>query len=216
MMRKERLLWGKSLLLIVNFKVSSLFFHCYRTPYWMAPEVIMRKNYGKKVDVWSLGIMVIEMIHGHPPYIDESPVHAIYMIAAKGRPDIEDWDKLSPDMQNFLDRCLEVDQEKRASSTDLMDHPFLGLASDLSFLNESIECAKNNQFLIDTGGVVQNDTDTDTLVCQSDSSESKNTAVHQGDSSDADTDTLVYQSESSESTNTMIHHPESNGMDEVD
>ncbi|XP_067363729.1 serine/threonine-protein kinase PAK 4 isoform X2 [Channa argus] len=98
------------------------------TPYWMAPELISRLPYGPEVDIWSLGIMVIEMVDGEPPYFNEPPLKAMKMIRDNLPPKLKNLHKVSPLLKGFLDRMLVRDPAQRAPASELLKHPFLSKA----------------------------------------------------------------------------------------
>lgn len=112
------------------------------TPYWMAPEVVKQKPYGSKVDIWSLGIMAIEMIESEPPYLNEEPLKALYLIATNGTPRLKKPDKLSKELKAFLSVCLCVDVKSRATASELINHDFLKGGCSLPSLADLLKFRK--------------------------------------------------------------------------
>ncbi|KAK5903808.1 hypothetical protein CgunFtcFv8_007557 [Champsocephalus gunnari] len=98
------------------------------TPYWMAPEVISRLPYGTEVDIWSLGIMVIEMVDGEPPYFNEPPLQAMRRIRDNLPPRLKESHKVSSVLRSFLDLMLVREPSQRATAQELLQHTFLKMS----------------------------------------------------------------------------------------
>lgn len=100
------------------------------TPYWMAPELIRGDDYDEKVDMWSLGIMVFEMIEGVPPYMDLPPLQALFKISNEPAPQLTKRDKIVPSLNAFMGLCLTKDPNLRPLASDLLKDPFLVIACE--------------------------------------------------------------------------------------
>ena len=110
----------------------------------MSPEVISRIPYGLEVDIWSLGIMAVEMKDGEPPYMDiADPIKALYLIVANDKPPITSWESLSNEFKDFLNKCLEKNVDKRASPAELLEHPFLLKAVTSESIKALVNAIKN-------------------------------------------------------------------------
>lgn len=94
------------------------------TPYWMAPEVIQGAQYDTKADIWSTGVMCIEMIDGLPPYMDQAPLRALFLIVSKGLPAPRNVAFMSEDFKDFVNQCTVVDPNKRPNATVLLKVSF--------------------------------------------------------------------------------------------
>ena len=95
------------------------------TPYYMSPEVIGGKQYDELVDVWSLGILCIELAERAPPYYDLPPDQALDRIVKDGVKGLQGR-RYSSDFLDFVNnKCLQFDPAKRWTASQLQTHPFL-------------------------------------------------------------------------------------------
>lgn len=110
------------------------------TPYWMAPEVISDGlSYNYKADIWSLGITIYEIATGNPPYADQEPMRAIFLIP-RNVPTRLEGSMFSSQIKEFVAACLCEKPEDRMSAPDLLKTRCMKIASKtpISILRELI------------------------------------------------------------------------------
>ncbi|KAJ3010108.1 UNVERIFIED_CONTAM: hypothetical protein HDU68_002326 [Siphonaria sp. JEL0065] len=106
------------------------------TVYWMAPEVMQSQGgYSAKVDIWSLGCVVYEMLEGHHPWAGYNEMQIMWKVGREhSAPMLTSG--LREDVKVFLESCFETVPEKRPTATELLSWPFANVdPADFDFKN---------------------------------------------------------------------------------
>ena len=75
----------------------------------------------------------------------ETPMRAMYLIAARGKPEIKSWSSISPDFRDLLNSCLAFLPKDRKSAETLLSHPFLSRTTSLSSIKQNIDAARRKK-----------------------------------------------------------------------
>ena len=117
---------------LADFGVSTQLMHSFSkkitktgTPFYMSPEVIMQNKYDYKCDIWSLGITAIEMAEGEPPFAKVKGYWVLKKIITHPPKGLKNKEKWSKEFNDFVEKCLIYEYEKRPSAKELLEHPFI-------------------------------------------------------------------------------------------
>ena len=109
------------------------------TPCWMAPEVMEQiEGYDWHADIWSFGITMLELAHGHAPFAKYPPMKVLLMTLQNEPPKLEESYKqrhFSKAMREVVQLCLQKDPKKRPTAAKLLEHRlFKGAHHDKDYL----------------------------------------------------------------------------------
>ncbi|KAL3519470.1 hypothetical protein ACH5RR_017619 [Cinchona calisaya] len=100
--------------------------------YYVAPEVL-RRSYGKEIDIWSAGVILYILLSGVPPFWAETE-KGIFDAILQGELDFESppWPFISSSAKDLVRKMLTMDPKKRITSAQVLEHPWIrgGEASD--------------------------------------------------------------------------------------
>ncbi|KAF2732820.1 MAP kinase [Polyplosphaeria fusca] len=111
--------------------------------FWMAPEVIRSQGqgYSAKVDIWSLGCVVLEMFAGKRPWSKEEAIGAIYKLGSLNQapPIPEDVSRvIGIEGLSFMYDCFTIDPAERPTADTLLRSPFCFSNPHYNFLDTEL------------------------------------------------------------------------------
>mmetsp|Transcript_1811 Transcript_1811/g.2080 ORF Transcript_1811/g.2080 Transcript_1811/m.2080 type:complete len:446 (-) Transcript_1811:360-1697(-) len=101
------------------------------TPHFLSPEIVSQSIYGVATDIWCLGITILELVHKEPPHADvaiedgEGAMALFNMIADGPAPKLKQPFKWTDELKSFLEECVNKDQHKRKTASELLEHDFV-------------------------------------------------------------------------------------------
>ena len=96
---------------------------------YMAPEIVGSENYDYSVDIWSLGILLYELLFGHSPFKANTTNNIIQNI--KSHELNYDNKNLSNSCKDLIQKLLEMNPQKRLKLKDILEHSFIKKHSKL-------------------------------------------------------------------------------------
>jgi serine/threonine protein kinase len=107
------------------------------TPFFVAPEILLRKGYDQQSDMWSVGCIIFLLLSGNLPFMGRSQKELFRkIVAGKYEFKPEDWDSVSDDAKDLVTRLLVLDPDKRMTAAEAVRHPWLKAARErLSLVN---------------------------------------------------------------------------------
>jgi serine/threonine protein kinase len=120
------LLMNESMVKIIDFGFSSdaknidMYSTICGTPMYMSPELLQNKEYTKKSDIWSLGIIAYELFHHKHPF--GTPKNIIELLENINKNDILYKSNISLHFLEFIDSILQINASDRPSLTNINNH----------------------------------------------------------------------------------------------
>ena len=94
------------------------------TPLYSSPQLLKKRVYSYKVDVWAIGIMCYELLMGQTPFHSFEMKDLIAKINA-GKYVVSTKEPLSIECALFLSQCLQANESDRINYKDLLNHPYI-------------------------------------------------------------------------------------------
>ncbi|XP_070985929.1 serine/threonine-protein kinase ULK3-like isoform X2 [Oncorhynchus clarkii lewisi] len=97
------------------------------SPLYMAPEMVCRRQYDSRVDLWSVGVILYETLFGRAPFASRSYAELEEKIRSDKPIELPAGARVSRNCRDLLLRLLDRDPDTRLTFTQFFSHPWVDL-----------------------------------------------------------------------------------------